>query len=382
MPFLGSIGGSSARGFGMFGLRGPNFPPTGLMAAAASDTSVLLSWTNGDTSASTQIYRDSVLVQTVNPGVSTFTNSGLTRATNYTFTIRHIKNAYPSANTAGVIGRPIFNGSGGTVYTFGGYRIHRFDSSGTFTVTSPGAVDVLAVGGGGGGGPFLTLLGNGTGPGGGGGGGDVIQQSLSLTAASYPIVIGEGGSYVFGGGGNLITDGSGNNTTAFGITAIGGGGGGYGADGGQGRDGASGGGGNPPGAGLAGYPGAPGDAGQNGGGGGDSGAPVNTSFERANGGPGTTSSYSGSAVVYGAGGGGGNSGGAVQGGAGGSGVGGVGGGTTYQDEFEVIHYGNNATPGGTPGSGGGGAGSTSTGGAGAPSNAPGAAGTVIVRYPI
>ena len=42
--------------------------------------------------------------------------------------------------------------SGGTETTVGGYKIHTFNSSGTFTVTAGGRVDILVVSGGGAGG--------------------------------------------------------------------------------------------------------------------------------------------------------------------------------------------------------------------------------------
>ena len=64
------------------------------------------------------------------------------------------------------------------------YKAHIFFEPGTFTVTSPevNEVDVLLVGGGGGGST-----------GGGGGGGVVYQESHSVSATGYPIVVGPGG---------------------------------------------------------------------------------------------------------------------------------------------------------------------------------------------
>ena len=57
-------------------------------------------------------------------------------------------------------------GSGGTETTYGDYKVHTFLTSGTFTVTSAGNIDVLVVAGGGGG----TGSGNRWGGGGGVGG--------------------------------------------------------------------------------------------------------------------------------------------------------------------------------------------------------------------
>ena len=78
------------------------------------------------------------------------------------------------------------NAFGGAITVSGGYVIHRFDSSGTFTSTFNGTVEVLVVGGGGGGGPNLG--------GGGGGGGVIWIPSVNVTAgASYSVVVGAGG---------------------------------------------------------------------------------------------------------------------------------------------------------------------------------------------
>ena len=102
--------------------------------------------------------------------------------------------------------------TGGTITTSGDFKIHTFNSSGTFTVSNAGnaagstTVDYLIVaggaGGGGAGGPS-----NGTAGGGGAGG---YRESfpnpplnaptgLTVTAQAYPVTVGAGGS---GGGGN------------------------------------------------------------------------------------------------------------------------------------------------------------------------------------
>ena len=96
--------------------------------------------------------------------------------------------------------------SGGTITISGGYAIHRFDTSGTFTPYFSGNVEVLLVGGGGGGGPTYS--------GGGGGGGVVYITSSYVTSdTSYSVVIGSGGA----------SGTKGHNTTVFGATAAGGG---------------------------------------------------------------------------------------------------------------------------------------------------------------
>ena len=117
---------------------------------------------------------------------------------------------------------------GGTESTFTGdgtngvsgqmYRVHQFTTTGasTLTVTQfpKGATcEVLVVGGGGAGAKGDNNYG---GPGGGAGG--VVQKSMRLDVGSHTITVGAGGT---GGTWNVIE--SGRNTTAFGITAFGGG---------------------------------------------------------------------------------------------------------------------------------------------------------------
>ena len=75
--------------------------------------------------------------------------------------------------------------TGGSVTTPGGYRIHTFTSgTNTFTMTYPGVVEILMVGGGGGGGGI---------GGGGGAGGFVYESQVQLPAASYTVTVGGGG---------------------------------------------------------------------------------------------------------------------------------------------------------------------------------------------
>lgn len=108
-------------------------------------------------------------------------------------------------------------GSGGTIATANSIVTHTFTSSGTFTVTQPGVVDVLVVAGGGGGGGRQY--------GGGGGGGGVVYQTAVNVSANQTVTVGEGGL------GRLFAQGLGQGTngqnSSFGsISAIGGGGGG------------------------------------------------------------------------------------------------------------------------------------------------------------
>ena len=99
------------------------------------------------------------------------------------------------------------------------YRIHTFRTDGTFTVSQPGKVDILLVGGGGGGG---------AGCGGGGGGGVVkVLSGVELAAGDYPVVIGQGGARGEATSGRNYS-GEAGGTTSFGLDsyfAEGGGGG-------------------------------------------------------------------------------------------------------------------------------------------------------------
>ena len=108
------------------------------------------------------------------------------------------------------------------------WRVHTFTSDGMLDVTQGGAVEYLIVGGGGGGGSRH---------GGGGGAGGILLGSTTLSEGEKPIAIGAGGL----GGDDRGQGEDGDDTTAIGLTAIGGGRGGGEPDG-SGGDGGSGGG--------------------------------------------------------------------------------------------------------------------------------------------
>jgi hypothetical protein len=157
------------------------------------------------------------------------------------------------------------------------YKVHAWFGSGSLTVSSAGEVEYLLVGGGGGGaGGNPSADGNG-----GGGGGGMLTGRIFLSPGTYPISIGVGGA---GGAASPASRGTtGGDTTAFGLTASGGGGGGSdsvqnGLSGGSGGGASTSGPGGVGGAGIAGqgYPGglanAPGGGGPGGGGGGGGGA--------------------------------------------------------------------------------------------------------------
>ena len=153
---------------------------------------------------------------------SPITVTGLTPGTSYTFTVE-AQNAAgygpaSSASNSVTPTNPYVSATGGTISTYssGGvtYRQHVFTGSGTFSVSSGGNVQVLIVGAGGGGGML----------GGGGGGGGVAVASGTVTATNYSITVGNGGA----GQQGWVTSGAiafkGESSSAFGITAYGGGG--------------------------------------------------------------------------------------------------------------------------------------------------------------
>jgi hypothetical protein len=273
--------------------------------------------------------------------------------------------------------------TGGTVTYAGGYTIHTFTTSGTFTVYSAGDIELLVVAGGGGGGS------------GGGGAGGMITASKSVTTGTYAITVGPGGT----GGGGGSSGGkddptSGNDSTALGYTADGGGRGGGGSISGRvGSDGGSGGGhgydintttrtSGTSGQGNGGGRASRSSLGGAGGGGGAGGA-GNDGFEiyGGNGGIGAQSSITGTATYYAGGGGGGlnqndnvtyaRPSGQTYGGFGGQGGGGTGTTYGYASGGTTVY----ASPG-TDNTGGGGGGTDpelDTGG-------DGGDGIVIIRY--
>lgn len=202
----------------------------------------------------------------------------------------------------------------GGIYAFfpySGYSIHTFKTSGTFTVTEGGTVEYLIIGGGGGGGSDM---------GGGGGAGGYLAGSTTLTAGTYNIVIGAGGTGAPAGA-SQVRGSNGANTVAIGLTAFGGGGGasqhnGAGAPAGDGGSGGGGSGGRLSGASYGGLPGN-GTLGQGndgatsgvlwfpGGGGGAGAAAVQTGNLVAHGGIGIENNILGTSYYWAAGGGGG-----------------------------------------------------------------------------
>lgn len=270
-----------------------------------------------------------------------------------------------------------FEATGGqvTTYTSGGitYRVHTFNVSGTFTVSAGCYANVtyLIVAGGGSGGGSV---------GGGGGAGGLLTGTYAVSPGSYSIVVGTGGAQQNSEVGGV----PGGNSSAFGLTATGGGGGASSRSGLAGiaaDTGGSGGGGSQYSGSTGAGTGAAGTAGQGyaggncavagygpggGGGAGAVGSNGAASYVAGAGGIGVQSSITGTATYYAGGGGGAGSAAGGQG-AGGSGGGGAGGVTTTRGTA------------GTNGLGGGGGGGWSYAGG---SSGQGGSGVVIVRYEI
>jgi hypothetical protein len=226
-------------------------------------------------------------------------------STTYNFTIRATDDENQDSDRTFSLEVQIisyYQATGGTITTDGDYKIHTFTSSGTFEVTSSpitspeNNIEYLIVAGGGG----STSQ---SGGGGGGGGGGFLTGNTSVSTGSYSVVVGAGGASVSSGNAN-----DGQNSSALGLTSIGGGGSGQDSSK-AGRSGGSGGGAffypGPGGAGTSGqgYNGGnaswPGSSGGSGGGGG-----AGSSGGVTQAGNGRLSPLSGTSTYYSGGGGG------------------------------------------------------------------------------
>ncbi len=274
--------------------------------------------------------------------------------------------------------------TGGTIttYTDGGtdYRTHTFTAAGNFIVTVSGDIDAMLVGGGGGGSNAQS--------GAGGGGGMITMATYGVTAQTYAIVIGDGGT------GDTTLGNQGESTTAFGETATGGGGGSFTVTGGSGANGGGGGSNNSGGTGTApstvsaqatafgGYDGGDGPDPSGGGGGGLTAAGqdgVAYSYGGV-GGAGKQYNLDGNNYYWGGGGGGAT----YAANAGNGGIGGGGGGGTHTSGSAGTGGGSAINSGGngnaTNTSGGDGGVNTGGGGGGGSNTGDGGSGIVQIRY--
>lgn len=199
------------------------------------------------------------------------------------------------------------------------YRVHVFtQGTGNFVVTRGGEVEYLIVAGGGGGGSKSKGTSGGTAGGAGGGAGGFLTGTFNVTPQTYTIVTGAGGQGGgFPSGSSTTSFGSnGGNSSAFGLTAIGGGGGASNG-GGSGATGGSGGGASSVSGGGGGFTAGQGNPGGGavipedsayprggGGGAGAAGGNAVNGVRAGRGGPGLLSSIAGVGAFYAAGGGG------------------------------------------------------------------------------
>jgi len=226
--------------------------PTGLTASAVSTSAIDISWTNTDETAQTRVYRGGSLVTTVNAAVTTYSDTGLSGGTEYTYTVRHYKNSVESvdstsdsATTSLAVEYLVVAGGGGGRSGFidgqpgGGGGAASLVTAATF---QPGITYTIVVGAGGAGGASGSASGA-------NGGESSLHNGTSYLAR---MAGGTGGSGTTGGAGGTVLSGSGaaggvggnQNTSpgSIGSGTGGGGGGGYGGTGG-GNGGAGGGGG-------------------------------------------------------------------------------------------------------------------------------------------
>ena len=179
-------------------------------------------------------------------GAITGTLSGTPSLGNYPFVVRAATDEgfVERQFSIAVVVSPFIEATGGTVLTDGDFKTHVFTSPGTFTVTRAGTplgsttVEYLVVAGGGSGA-------NGDVGGGAGAGGmrynypSPVTGGLPVSATSYPITVGSGGTGVT----NSVRGNPGNPSVFSNITSTGGGGGGTSnAPPGDGKPGGSGGG--------------------------------------------------------------------------------------------------------------------------------------------
>jgi len=178
------------------------------------NTSITVTTVTSITSASTDQWNSISIV-----ALNTDTNlpaAGLIDGTYKVYAVDGVGNL--SGASTGTITIGTITATGGTETTYGNYKVHTFNSSGTFTVTdNSGTIDVIVVAGGGGG------TGSGGSDGGAGGaGGVVVCTSKGVSNQAYTITIGTGGTGVY----NNASAGNGTDSTFADIVTKGGGGGG------------------------------------------------------------------------------------------------------------------------------------------------------------
>ena len=149
-------------------------------------------------------------------GVITGTASAVGSDTTSTFTVSAATPSDTSTRQFSItVAAPIASGGTELVYNVGGtnYVSHTFTSNGNFVLNSTKALEIMMIGGGGHGGVWHS---------GAGGAGAMIEASGSVSAGTYAMVRGAGGT----NNGDGVVGNSGSASTGFGMTAYGGGRGG------------------------------------------------------------------------------------------------------------------------------------------------------------
>lgn len=293
--------------------------------------------------------------------------NSLSGGSSYTFTATATNENGTSLESSASLSTTPFTATGGEISLSGGYRIHQFNTTDTFTLSGNNAdIEYLVVAGGGGGGR------GGFGNAGGGGAGGMRTGTLTSIPNTYTITVGAGGALQASGSNSIFSTvtstgggrGGDNNQTGFSGGSGGGGGTAFGGSvaAGSGTSGQGSSGGN--GGGDGGSPSGGGGGGRGGSGGGG------TTSKGGDGGIGLQSSISGVSTYYAGGGGGGSRGGMGRGN-GGDGGGGIG----------ANGSGGSTAGAANTGGGGGGAGQVGSGTGPIGGNA-GGSGIVIVRYQI
>ena len=164
-------------------------------------------------------------------GTLSGTANAETSDTTYNFTIRATANSKNVDRAYSILVQaPVITGYNSVDTSVSGYAIYAFTTSGSSistTFTSTTSADVLIVAGGGAGG--YVYGNNDMGKGGGGAGQVLYKTGHSISAGSYTFVIGNGGAGRLNGNNQVPPQTpDGQNTTAFGLTANGGGNGGSG----------------------------------------------------------------------------------------------------------------------------------------------------------
>jgi hypothetical protein len=197
--------------------------PAALPAAYYNSSySITLSATDADAgSAVTYAYVAGALPAGLSFNPSTAVISGTPTSSTYGSYSYTVSATDSGLNTVNQVFTMILNPVlGGTIASDSTYFYQTFTANATLTVNQSINVDYLVVAGGGGGATDADV-------GGGGGGGGLLTGNTTLSATTYPIVVGLGGSRGSGpdntgvGGGGNGTQGG--NSTFNGLTAIGGG---------------------------------------------------------------------------------------------------------------------------------------------------------------